>query len=196
MSKSNNNLMTRIRIGALCLLLPLAALAQDDFVVSDMRVEGLQRISEGTVFNYLPINIGDRVDKIRIQEAIRSLYRQGLFNDIEIRREDETLVVVVQERPSIESFEIEGNKDIETEQLEESLRDVGLARGKTFDRSVLDNVTQFLTNQYYARGKYNVIVDTAVEELDAAYEPVRQRIAERAAAIVEATAGRVSVQVE
>ncbi len=76
-----------LSIAALCLLWPVVALPQSDFVVRDMRVEGLQRISEGTVFNYLPINIGDRVDKIRVQEAIRALYGQGLFDDIEIRRD-------------------------------------------------------------------------------------------------------------
>ena len=174
MSKSNNNWFFRIRIAALCLLLPMAALAQDDFVVRDMRVEGLQRISEGTVFNYLPINIGDRVDKIRIQEAIRSLYRQGLFDDIEIRRDDETLVVVVQERPSIESFDIEGNKDIKTEDLMESLRGVGLATGKTFDPSVLDEVAGFLREQYFDRGKYGVSVETSV--IDTPNNTVRLRI--------------------
>ena len=106
----------------------------DDFVVSDMRVEGLQRISEGTVFNYLPINIGDRIDEIRIQEAIRSLYSQSLFDDIEIRHDDNLLVIVVRERPSIESFTIEGNKDIKTEELMESLRGVGVSRGRSFDK--------------------------------------------------------------
>lgn len=129
-----------------------------------MRVEGLQRISEGTVFNYLPINIGDTLDAIRIQEAIKSLYDQALFDNIEMRREDDTLVVVVRERPSIESFTIEGNKDIKTEDLTESLRGVGLARGRTFDRSVLDNVQQFLTEQYYDRGKYGVQVEATVTE--------------------------------
>ncbi|MDJ0812191.1 MAG: outer membrane protein assembly factor BamA [Woeseiaceae bacterium] len=174
MSTDNKNLFSRIRIAFLCLVLPLAALAQDDFVVRDMRVEGLQRISEGTVFNYLPINIGDTVDKIRVQEAIRSLYRQGLFNDIEIRRDGETLVVVVQERPSIESFEIEGNKDIKTEDLMESLRGVGLAKGKTFDPSVLDEVAGFLREQYFDRGKYGVSVNTSV--IDTPNNTVRLRI--------------------
>ena len=138
--------------------------ATEPFVVRDMRVEGLQRISEGTVFNYLPINIGDTVDRIRIQEAIRSLYSQGLFDDIEMRRDEETLVVVVRERPSIESFEVDGNKDIKTEDLMESLRGVGLRKGGTFDRSVLDNVEQFLREQYYDRGKYGVkIVPTVID---------------------------------
>lgn len=145
-------------------LLPAAGFAQEEFVVRDMRVEGLQRISEGTVFNYLPINVGDTVDMQRIQEAIRALYSQGLFEDIEMRRDGDTLVVAVRERPSIEQFTIEGNKDIKTEDLMESLRNVGLARGRTFDRSVLDNVQQFLREQYYDRGKYAVQVDAEVEE--------------------------------
>src|SRR5690606_23313950 len=147
-----------------CLLAPVAALGQEGFVVRDMRVEGLQRISEGTVFNYLPINVGDTVDAQRIQEAIRALYAQGLFDDIEMRRDGSTLVIAVKERPSIEQFTIEGNKDIKTEDLMQSLRNVGLARGKTFDRSVLDNVQQFLREQYYDRGKYAVQIDADVEE--------------------------------
>ena len=149
---------------ALLALLPLTSMAAGEFVVKDMRVEGLQRISEGTVFNYLPINIGDTVDSIRIGEAIRSLYGQDLFDDIEMRRDGDTLLVVVRERPSIESFSIDGNKDIKTEDLMDSLRSVGLARGRTFDRSVLDNVEMFLREQYYDRGKYGVAIDTDIQE--------------------------------
>ena len=149
---------------ALLALLPLASMAADDFVVKDMRVEGLQRISEGTVFNYLPINIGDTVDGIRIGEAIRALYGQDLFDDIEMRRDGDTLLIVVKERPSIESFTVDGNKDIKTEDLMESLRGVGLARGRTFDRSVLDNVEMFLREQYYDRGKYGVNIDTTIQD--------------------------------
>ncbi len=149
-------------VAMLMLAAPLHAAAGDPFVVRDMRVEGLQRISEGTVFNYLPINIGDTVDKIRIREAIRSLYSQGLFSDIEVRRDGDTLVIVVGERPSIESFDIEGNKDIKTEDLMDSLRAVGLAKGRTFDRSVLDNVEMFLRDQYYDRGKYGVEITPTV----------------------------------
>jgi len=145
-------------------MLPLSSMAAGDFVVKDMRVEGLQRISEGTVFNYLPINIGDTVDGVRIGEAIRALYGQDLFDDIEMRRDGDTLLIVVRERPSIESFEIDGNKDIKTEDLMESLRGVGLARGRTFDRSVLDNVEMFLREQYYDRGKYGVAIDTTIQD--------------------------------
>mgnify|MGYP001813376856 CR=1 FL=1 len=148
---------------ALLALLPLTAMAAGEFVVRDMRVEGLQRISEGTVFNYLPINVGDTVDNVRIGEAIRALYGQELFDDIEMRRDGDTLIVVVKERPSIESFNIEGNKDIKTEDLMDSLRAVGLARGRTFNRSVLDNVEMFLREQYYDRGKYGVVIDTNIQ---------------------------------
>ena len=144
-----------------CVLLPLAASA-DEFVVRDMRVEGLQRISEGTVFNYLPVNIGDTVDDIRVQESIRALYAQGLFDNIEIRRDGDALIIAVHERPSIESFQIDGNKDIKTEDLTESLRAVGLAKGRTFDQSILENVQTALREQYYDRGKYAVVVDSYV----------------------------------
>ncbi len=143
-------------------LIPLTGFAAGEFVVKDMRVEGLQRISEGTVFNYLPINIGDTVDSVRIGEAVRALYGQSLFDDIEMRRDGETLLIVVKERPSIENFTIDGNKDIKTEDLMVSLRDVGLARGRTFDRSVLDNVEMFLREQYYDRGKYGVEIKTDI----------------------------------
>jgi len=145
--------------------LALAQAANDaDFTVGDIRVEGLQRVSEGTVYNYLPVNIGDHLSNTRVREAIRALYATGFFRDVQLRREGNTLVVVVLERPSIESFEITGNKDIKTEDLQKSLRNVGLATGKTFDRSVLEDVTQYLTDQYYSRGKYAVRVDTKVEE--------------------------------
>jgi outer membrane protein insertion porin family len=135
------------------------------FSVGNIRVEGLQRVSEGTVFNYLPINIGDRLTPPRLREAIRALYETGFFRDVEMRRDGSTLVVVVVERPSIESFEIKGNKDIKTEDLNKSLRNVGLATGKTFDRSVLEDVKQYLTDQYFSRGKYAVRVDAKVEDV-------------------------------
>jgi outer membrane protein insertion porin family len=145
-----------------------AVLAQSEsgeFTVGDIRIEGLQRITEGTVYNYLPVNIGDRLDARRVEEALRALYGTGFFRDVEIRRDGGTLVVAVLERPSIESFSITGNKDIKTEDLEKSLRNVGLARGKTFNQSTLDEVTRYLTDQYYSRGKYGVQVDTRVEEV-------------------------------
>jgi len=136
-----------------------------EFTVGDMKVEGLQRISEGTVFNYLPVSLGDRMTHQKVEESIKALYGTGFFRDVELRRDGATLVVAVRERPSIESFELKGNKDIKTEDLTKSLKNVGLSTGKTFDRSVLEDVTQYLTDQYYSRGKYAVRVTTKVEDV-------------------------------
>ena len=127
---------------ALALAASGAALAQtqgvSDFTVSDIRLEGLQRISEGTVYNYLPVNIGDRLDQRRLQEAMRAVFATGFFRDVELRREGSTLVVAVLERPSIESFELKGNKDIKTEDLQKSLRGVACqpARRSNHQRSM------------------------------------------------------------
>jgi len=153
----------------LCAYLPCARsqVVQGDnarFTVGDIRLEGLQRVSEGTVYNYLPVNIGDDLGPQRLREALKALYATGFFRDVEIRRDGSTLVIAVRERPSIESFELKGNKDIKTEELTKSLRNVGLATGKTFDRSVLEDVKQYLTDQYYSRGKYGVRINATVEE--------------------------------
>ncbi len=162
------SIAARIGVLALAPVMPVCAqepAAAPEFVVGDIRIEGLQRISAGAVYNHLPVNIGDRLDVQRTQEALRALYRTAFFRDVELRREGNTLVVVVLERAVIESFEISGNKDIETEDLQKSLRNVGLATGKSFERSVLDEVTRYLTDQYFSRGKYAVRIDTRVEEL-------------------------------
>jgi outer membrane protein insertion porin family len=154
-------------------LIPLALLvsslrahAEDsaEFTVSDIRVEGLQRISEGTVFNTLPVNIGDRIGPQRVREALRALNDTGFFRDVELRRDDSALIVVVQERPSIRTFEVAGNKDIKTEDLMKSLRNVGLASGKILNRSTLEDTRQYLIEQYFARGRYDVRVDAKVDE--------------------------------
>jgi outer membrane protein insertion porin family len=156
--------MAGIALAVRCALALAQSANPTDFTVGDIKVEGLQRVSEGTVYNYLPVNIGDHLSPQRVREAIRALYATGFFRDVQLRRDGNTLVVVVLERPSIESFEITGNKDIKTEDLQKSLRNVGLATGKTFDRSVLEDVTQYLTDQYFARGKYGVRIDSHVEE--------------------------------
>jgi outer membrane protein insertion porin family len=159
-----------MRLAVVCLalaglLLGARAFAADPWVVRDFRVEGAQRISAGTIYNYLPINIGDRLDDQRLREAIRALFATGFFQDIELRRDGDTLLIAVLERPTIEEFTFDGNKDIEDEALEESMTNIGLARGKTFDRSVLDEVTQVLTEEYYGRGKYGARITPTVEEL-------------------------------
>ena len=163
------------------------------FVVGDIRVEGLQRVTEGTVFNYLPINIGDKLSAQRVREAVRALYDTGFFRDVEMRRDGSTLIVVVNERPTIESFELKGNKDIKTEDLQKSLRNVGLSQGKTFDRSVLEDVRGFLQDQYGARGKYAAKIDTNVEEVPGNRVKIKINIVEGKRAKIRQIKDRKSV---
>ena len=145
---------------------PAASPAPGSFVVSDIRVDGLQRISAGTVFTYLPIERGDTVDDARAADAIRALYKTGFFEDVRLDRQGDILVVTVVERPAINKLTLTGNKDIKTEDLTKGLKDIGLAEGETFDRLSLDRVTQELTRQYNNRGKYNVQITPTVSRLD------------------------------
>ena len=156
------------RIAALVLLACLTAnsYAFDPFVASDIRIDGLQRISAGTVFTYLPVEKGDRVTNERGQQAIRALYKTGFFTDVQISRQGDILVIAVKERPAISKIQIKGNKDLKTEDLLKGLKDIGLAEGEPFDRVSLDRVTQELTRTYYNRGKYNVTIKPKMIELD------------------------------
>jgi outer membrane protein insertion porin family len=158
-----------IRILALilgCLLWANTALATDTFIISDIRVEGLQRISEGTVYNYLPLDAGDELNASNSRSALRELYRTGFFQDISFGREGSILVITVRERPAIANVAITGNKAIKDEDLFRVLNDIGLSEGEVFDRLVLDRLQQELIKQYFSQGRYAVSVDARVTELD------------------------------
>lgn len=151
----------------LCLsVLQVSVFAADSFIIRDIRVEGLQRISPGTVFNYLPVQVGDRFDDTLSRDAVRSLFRTGFFDDVRLERDGDILVVVVVERPAIGEINITGNRDIKTDDLLTNLRQVGFAEGRIFDQALLDMVRQELRRQYFSLGKYAVRVDTTVTELD------------------------------
>ncbi len=156
------------RIAALVLLACLTAQvhAIDPFVASDIRIDGLQRISAGTVFTYLPVEKGDTVTTERAQQAVRALYKTGFFTDVQIGHQGSILVITVKERPAISKIQIKGNKDLKEEDLLKGLKDIGLSEGEPFDRLSLDRVTQELTRQYYNRGKYNVSIKPTVVNLD------------------------------
>ncbi len=139
--------------------------AMDAFVVEDIRLQGLQRVSAGTVFNQLPVNVGDVVDSISIRELIRSLFRSGFFNDIRMARDGGVLVVTLVERPAIESIEIDGNKAIPTDALLDGLGQQGLREGEIFKQATLERVGLELERQYVAQGRYGAAIDTNVEEL-------------------------------
>lgn len=159
--------MKRLRIALLAGSLYVAeAIALQPFVVKDIRVEGLQRISPGTVFNYLPIKVGDRVTDKSVQEAIRALYRTGFFSDIRLRHENGVLVVVVVERPSIAGVRITGTRELSEDDLKKALREIGLAEGRVFDRLLLDRVEQELRQQYFGRGFYGVVIRPTVTPLE------------------------------
>jgi len=157
---------TFIRIVLLSLLLCGSARAFEAFQVSDIRVEGLERISPGTVFNYLPIKVGDTVDSDDTVNAVKALFKTGFFSDVRMERDGTVLVVYVKERAAISSIKITGNKDLETDKLLEGLKDIGLAEGRVFDRSLLDKVEQELRRQYFSRGKYAVKIETTITPLE------------------------------
>ncbi|URX60881.1 outer membrane protein assembly factor BamA [Luteibacter anthropi] len=156
------------RIAALILLASLSAnaLAFEPFVVSDIRVDGLTRIAQGTVLSYLPVEKGDTLSDDKAQAAIRALYQTKFFSDVELDRQGSILVIKVVERPAIAKLTLRGNKDIKEDDLRKGLKEIGLAEGETFDRLSLDRVQQELIRQYYNRGKYNVSVDPHVTRLD------------------------------
>lgn len=156
------------RIAALILLASLSAnvMAFEPFTVSDIRIDGLSRISAGTVYNYLPVNKGDRLTDADVQRAIRALYQTKFFSDVELERQGNILVIKVVERPSIAKLTLRGNKDIKSEDLRKGLKEIGLSEGETFDRLSLDRVQQELITQYYNRGKYNVSISPHVTRLD------------------------------
>src|SRR5574337_1081586 len=166
--RNNPTEPTMKRIAALILLASLTAnaFAFEPFVVSDIRIDGLSRISAGTVFNYLPVSKGDRLTNAEAQRAIRALYQTKFFSDVELDRDGNILVIKVVERPSIAKLTIRGNKDIKTDDLKKGLKQTGIAEGETFDRLAIDGVQQELIRQYYNRGKYNVSVEPHVTRLD------------------------------
>lgn len=145
---------------------PALAQAAEPFTVSDIRVDGLQRISSGTVFTYLPVERGETITDNKVGETIRALYKTGFFEDVQLDRQGSILVVTVKERPAINKLTVTGNKDIKSEQLLKGLSDIGLTEGGTFDRLSLDRVTQELRRQYNDRGKYTVEITPTVSPLD------------------------------
>jgi outer membrane protein insertion porin family len=136
-----------------------------DFIIEDIRVEGLQRVSAGSVFSSFPVNVGDKVDQSKLALATKRLFKVGLFTDIALAREGNVLIVTVVERPSISKIDVEGNKNIPEEDLLEGLRAVGLAEGEVFQRSTLERIELEILRSYVAQGRYNAQVNAEEEAL-------------------------------
>ncbi|MBA3506021.1 MAG: outer membrane protein assembly factor BamA, partial [Betaproteobacteria bacterium] len=154
--------MVPVVLAALFAMWAGAAWAFDPFTVRDIRVEGVQRTEAGTIFSYLPIKVGERVDDEKVAEAIKALYATGFFRDVRIEAQGDVLVVTVQERPTISSLTFVGNKEFDTETIKKALKDVGIAEARIFDRSALERAEQELKRQYISRGKYAARVQTTV----------------------------------
>ena len=137
----------------------------ESFVVSDIRVEGLQRVSAGTVFEAFSINVGDDVDSARLTTASKRLFKTALFNDITLKRDGSILIVNVVELPTITQLEIKGNQAITTEALTDGLKQSGLAEGLVFKRSTLERISLELERQYVAQGRYDANITTEVTPL-------------------------------
>ncbi len=148
------------------LSLTTTGFAFEPFEVQDIRLVGADRISHGTIFTYLPIEKGDKASKRNITQSIKSLFRTGYFSDVKILKDGNILVIKVVERPAIASITLDGNKAIKTDELLKGLRNIGLIEGEVFDKLQLERVQNELTRQYFSRGKYNVVVDAKVRELD------------------------------
>ena len=143
-----------------------SAWAIEPFVVQDIRVEGIQRTEPGTIFNYLPVRVGETMDNDKATQAIKALYGTGFFKDVRIEADGNILVVLVQERAAIASIGFNGNKSFPSDKMLEGLKQIGLSEGLIFDRAMLDRAEQEIKRQYLAQGKYAATVKTIISPLE------------------------------
>lgn len=158
------------------------AIALEPFVVKDIRVEGLQRTEPGTIFNYLPVEVGDTMNDEKATRAIKSLYGTGFFKDVRIEADGNVLLVTVQERSAIAKIEFSGNRSFPSDKMMEGLKQIGISEGLIFDKSELDRAEQEIKRQYLSTGKYGATVKTVVSPLERNRVAVRFEIEEGAVA--------------
>ncbi|WP_020181860.1 outer membrane protein assembly factor BamA [Methylotenera sp. 1P/1] len=163
-------------------LLSNSALAIEPFVIKDIRVEGLQRTEAGTVFNYLPMQVGDVMSDEKATQAIKSLYGTGFFKDVRVEAEGDVLVVTVQERASVAQIDFSGNKSFPSDKMKDGLKQIGISEGQIFDKSQLDRAEQEIKRQYLSQGKYGASVKTVVSPLERNRVAVKFEIEEGAVA--------------
>jgi len=161
-------MMKRLLLGVLLSFMTLTVqLAHAaEFVITDIRIEGLQRVDAALAFQHLPLQVGDQADQRALAAATRSLFKSGYFEDIVLQRDDGILVIQLKERPAIASITLAGNKLITTEQLQGALKGANLIEGEIFQRSTLAQIELELERQYNAMGRYAVLVQTRVQELE------------------------------
>ncbi len=153
-------------LSALALALAISAHAAEPFQASDIRIDGLKRVSSGSVFDALTIQPGDRVTDADISLATRALFETGFFDQVEVRADGDVLVIEVTERPAVSRIDIEGNQAIKTEDLLDSLRRAGIVEGDVLKRATLDQLEQAIQRQYTSRGRYDATVSSEIIEQD------------------------------
>jgi outer membrane protein insertion porin family len=163
----NRPRIRRLRLAIACALAAaLPALAIQPFVVKDIRVEGVQRTEAGTVFTYLPVKVGERIDDEKAAQAVKSLYATGFYADVRLEADGDVLIVAVQERPAISAIEIEGAKEFTKDNLKDGLKQAGISESKIYDKSLLDRAEKELKRQYTSRGFYSSKVRITVTPLE------------------------------
>jgi outer membrane protein insertion porin family len=177
--------MTPMKLKATSLLLATSlglistfAWATRPFTIKDIRVEGVQRTDPGTVFNYLPIKVGDQYNDDKATHSIKSLFATGFFNDVRIETEGDIVIVTVIERPTIAEINIDGAKVFDAKQITEMLKTQNFGVAQIYDQAVLDNAVQELKNQYYAKGRYAVDIKTILTKLERNRVAVKLKIEE------------------
>ena len=138
--------------------------SNEEWVMNDIRITGLQRVSAGSVFNVMPIAVGDTVDVYDLQTTAKTIFKTGQFDDIQLGREGNTLIISLVERPSIASIELDGNKALKTEDLLRGLDDAGLSQGQVFKRSIVNSLALEIQRQYVSQGRYGAKVDVTTED--------------------------------
>lgn len=142
-----------------------STLRAQDFTIADIIVDGYQRISPGIIYNQLPVGIGDEVGPGTAAEIIRALVASEYFEEIEVAREGNILVITVLERPSVAEITIEGNSVLETEDILDNMATADIAEGQIFTRAALEAIQQGIQEVYSSRGRYGAAVEVSVEEL-------------------------------
>lgn len=137
----------------------------NSFLVEDIRLEGLQRVSPGIVFRNFPVSAGDDVDELALASSTRKLFKSGYFDDIQLKRDGNVLILTLLERPSVSLIKLEGNSVLESDMLLDGLKQTGLQEGDVFKRSTLEQIRQDLVRLYASQGRYGASVDTSVETL-------------------------------
>jgi outer membrane protein insertion porin family len=161
-----SKLLVKILAASIGAMFSAAAFAVEPFVIKDIRVEGVQRTDAGTVFSYLPVKVGDKLDDDKAAAAIKALYATTFYTDIRLEVENDVLVVFVVERPAISQIDINGSKEFTKENLKDGLKQAGISEAKIFDRSILDRAEKEIKRQYTSRGFYSAKVTATVTPIE------------------------------